>query len=121
MPQKLKVADLRIRSSAFEPHKRIPDKHTTNGENTAPPLEWSGVPEGTKAFAIVVHDPDAPLVDGFTHWVLYNIPADVTELAEGDTRFTSGVNSIGGPGYLGPAPPPGHGTHHYYFWVYALD
>jgi Raf kinase inhibitor-like YbhB/YbcL family protein len=78
------------------------------------------VPEGTKSFAIVVHDPDAPLVDGFTHWVAYGIPGDATSLDEG-TRVTEGQNSFGRAGYNGPAPPPGHGTHHYYFWLYALD
>jgi Raf kinase inhibitor-like YbhB/YbcL family protein len=121
MPQKLNVADLRIRSSAFEPHKRIPDKHTSNGDDVAPPLEWSGVPDGTKAFAIVVHDPDAPLVDGFTHWVAYGISSDTTRLPEGGQGPTQGTNSMGEAGYIGPAPPPGHGPHHYYFWVYALD
>ena len=121
MPQKLNVADLRIKSPAFEGHKRIPDKHTSNGEDVAPPLEWSGVPEGTQAFAIVVHDPDAPLVDGFTHWVAYGISADATSLPEGGEGPTQGINSTGQEGYMGPAPPPGHGTHHYYFWVYALD
>jgi Raf kinase inhibitor-like YbhB/YbcL family protein len=121
MPQKLNVADLRIKSPAFEGHKRIPDKHTSNGEDVAPPLEWSGVPDGTQAFAIVVHDPDAPLVDGFTHWVAYGIPADTTSLPEGGEGAIQGINSMGDEGYMGPAPPPGHGTHHYYFWVYALD
>jgi Raf kinase inhibitor-like YbhB/YbcL family protein len=121
MPQKLNVADLRIKSPAFEGHKRIPDKHTTNGENVAPPLEWSGAPEGTQAFAIVVHDPDAPLVDGFTHWVAYGIPASTTSLPEGGEGPVQGVNSMGEEGYMGPAPPPGHGPHHYYFWIYALD
>ncbi len=121
MPQKLNVADLRIRSSAFEPHKRIPDKHTSNGDDVAPPLEWSGVPDGTKAFAVVVHDPDAPLVDGFTHWVAYGISSDTTRLPEGGQGPTQGTNSMGEEGYMGPAPPPGHGPHHYYFWVYALD
>jgi Raf kinase inhibitor-like YbhB/YbcL family protein len=121
MAQKLNVADLRISSPAFEGHKRIPDRHTSNGENVAPPLEWSGVPEGTRALAIVVHDPDAPLVDGFTHWVAYGIPADATSLSEGGEGVVNGVNSMGDEGYIGPAPPPGHGTHHYYFWVYALD
>jgi Raf kinase inhibitor-like YbhB/YbcL family protein len=121
MPQKLNVADLRIRSSAFEGHRPIPDRHTSNGENVAPALEWSGVPEGTKAFAVVVHDPDAPLVDGFTHWVAYGIPADSTGLPEGGEGPVQGLNSMGEEGYTGPAPPPGHGTHHYYFWVYALD
>jgi Raf kinase inhibitor-like YbhB/YbcL family protein len=121
MPQKLNVADLRIKSPAFEGHKRIPDKFTTNGENVSPPLEWSGAPEGTEAFAIVVHDPDAPLVDGFTHWVAYGIEPATTSLPEGGEGVVQGLNSMGEEGYMGPAPPPGHGPHHYYFWVYALD
>ena len=121
MPQNLNVADLRIKSPAFEGHKRIPDKYTSNGENVAPPLEWSGAPEGTQAFAVVVHDPDAPLVDGFTHWVAYGISPDTTSLSEGGEGPTQGLNSMGEEGYTGPAPPPGHGPHHYYFWVYALD
>ncbi len=121
MAQELNVADLRISSPAFENHGRIPDRHTGDGEDVAPPLEWSGVPERTKAFAVVVHDPDAPLVDGFTHWVAYGIAGDATGLGEGGDGVTSGKNSFGNTGYNGPAPPPGHGTHHYYFWVYALD
>jgi hypothetical protein len=120
MAQELNVADLRIRSSAFDHHKRIPERYTGDGEDVSPALEWSGVPDGTKAFALIVHDPDAPLVDGFTHWVAYGIPGDVTGLPEG-AEVTSGSNSFGKAGYNGPAPPPGHGTHHYYFWVYALD
>ncbi len=120
MAQSLNVADLKLTSPAFAHHKRIPDKHTGDGEDVSPPLEWSGVPEGTKAFAVVVHDPDAPLVDGFTHWVAYGISGEATGLAEGGP-VTSGRNSFGNAGYNGPAPPPDHGTHHYYFWVYALD
>jgi len=121
MAQQLNVADLKISSPAFEAHKRIPDRHTSNGENVAPPLEWSGVPEGTKAFAVVCHDPDAPLVDGFTHWVAYGIPGDATGVPEGGGGVVNGTNSLGEQGYTGPAPPAGHGPHHYYFWVYALD
>ena len=79
------------------------------------------MPESTKSFAVVVHDPDAPLVDGFTHWVLYNIPGDVKELDEGDDSYSAGQNSADAEGFAGPAPPPGHGPHHYYFWIYALD
>jgi len=121
MAQKLNVADLRLRSPGFQGHKSIPQRHAGDGEDVAPALEWSGVPEGTKAFAIVVHDPDAPLVDGFTHWVAYGISADATSLPEGGGDATAGVNSFGNHGYNGPAPPPGHGPHHYYFWIYALD
>jgi len=93
----------------------------SDGDDVSPALEWSGVPEGTKAFAIVVHDPDAPLVDGFTHWVAYGIPGDADGVSEGSSKVIQGTNSLGNAGYNGPAPPPGHGVHHYYFWVYALD
>ncbi len=121
MAQQLNVADLTISSPAFSGHKRIPERHTGDGEDVSPALEWSGVPEGTRAFAVVVHDPDAPLVDGFTHWVAYGIPGDATGLPEGADQLVQGTNSFGNAGYNGPAPPPGHGPHHYYFWVYALD
>jgi Raf kinase inhibitor-like YbhB/YbcL family protein len=121
MAQELRVGDLRVRSRAFAHHERIPTRHAAEGEDVAPPLEWSGAPEGTRAYAIVVHDPDAPLVDGFTHWVAYGIPAERTSLGEGDSEVVAGANSLGHNGYNGPTPPRGHGTHHYYFWVYALD
>jgi Raf kinase inhibitor-like YbhB/YbcL family protein len=121
MAQKLNVAELRVRSPAFEAHGRIPERHTGDGEDISPTLEWSGVPESTRSFAVIMHDPDAPLVDGFTHWVAYRIPGDATGLPEGSREFVAGTNSFGNSGYNGPAPPPGHGPHHYYFWVYALD
>lgn len=121
MAQELNVQDLKLRSPAFGYHERIPDKHSGDGEDVAPALEWSGVPDGTQAFAVVVDDPDAPLVNGFTHWVAYGIPGDATSLPEGGGDVVSGLNSMGNAGYNGPAPPPGHGNHHYYFWVYALD
>ena len=121
MAQKLRVENLRIHSPAFDAHRRIPERHTGDGEDISPALEWSGAPEGTQSFAVVMHDPDAPLVDGFTHWVAYNIPGDATGLPEGGGDVVSGTNTFGNQGYNGPAPPPGHGPHHYYFWVYALE
>ncbi len=121
MSQELNVADLRITSPAFKSHQRIPDRYASTGEDVAPELQWSGVPPDTKAFALVVHDPDAPLVDGFTHWVAYGIPGGATGLPEGGGDAIDGINSLGEQRYSGPAPPAGHGTHHYYFWVYALD
>ena len=121
MAQQLNVADLRVSSPAFGGHGRIPERHTGDADDVSPPIEWSGAPEGTRSFAVVVHDPDAPLVDGFTHWVLYGIPGDATGLEEGTEDHVSGQNSLGNARYNGPAPPPGHGVHHYYFWVYALD
>ena len=121
MAQQLNVQDLEIQSPAFDSHGEIPARHASDGEDVAPELRWSGVPEGTHSFAVVVHDPDAPLVDGFTHWVAYNIPGDSTGLPEGGGDAVHGSNDFGNQGYGGPAPPPGHGPHHYYFWVYALD
>jgi Raf kinase inhibitor-like YbhB/YbcL family protein len=121
MAQQLNIQDLTIESSAFENHSRMPDRHTTEGEDVSPELVWSGTPEGTKSIALVAHDPDAPLVDGFTHWVAFNFPGDSTGVGEASSGVTNGRNSAGQNSYMGPAPPPGHGTHHYYFWVYALD
>jgi hypothetical protein len=121
MAQKLNVQDLRVSSPAFDGHGQIPARHTGDAEDVSPALDWTGVPKGTKAFAVVVDDPDAPLVNGFTHWVAYGIPGDATGLPEGASEVTQGVNSMGQEGYMGPAPPAGHGPHHYYFWVYALD
>jgi Raf kinase inhibitor-like YbhB/YbcL family protein len=119
----LKLGNLRISSPAFQPIGRIPKTYGGDGDNKSPPLEWSGAPTGTQQFALVSHDPDAPLPDGFTHWVVYGIPATTTKLSEAQdpNAFTAGVNGTGKPGYLGPYPPSGHGVHHYYFWVYALD
>lgn len=121
MAQSLNLADLRLRSPAFSHHQSIPDRHAKAGENVAPELVWEGLPDGTRSLAVVVHDPDAPLVDGFTHWVAYGIDPDAGGLEEGGEAATQGKNSTGGEGYTGPAPPPGHGSHHYYFWVYALS
>ena len=121
MAQQLSVQDLSIRSEAFEGHGTIPERHTTDGEDVSPALRWSGAPDGTQSFVVVCHDPDAPLVDGFTHWLAYNIAGDAEGLPEGGEGATNGVNSTGNEGYMGPAPPEGHGPHHYYFWVYALD
>ena len=118
-------SSLQLTSPAFQPLGRIPKKHTGDGPDVSPALAWTNVPPGTKSFALVCHDPDAPLVTplayGFTHWVLYNIPGAVTELTEGADRYTSGVSSFGRPGYGGPLPPEHHGVHHYYFWLLALD
>lgn len=118
----MNIKDLKIESPAFGFGERIPDKYTVNGDDVSPPLEISGIPEGTRQLAVVCHDPDAPLPWGFTHWVVYGIPADTTRIEEnGGGKFTQGRTDFGKDEYGGPAPPPGHGDHHYYFWVYALD
>jgi Raf kinase inhibitor-like YbhB/YbcL family protein len=118
----LNIKDLTVESPAFAFGQPIPTKHTKEGEDVQPELRWRGVPEGTRSIAVVCHDPDAPLPDGFTHWVVYGIPADVTSIAEDKgSQYTEGQTDFGETGYGGPMPPDGHGTHHYYFWVYALD
>lgn len=119
------LSKIQLKSSAFEFRGNIPKKYTGEGENISPPFEWTNVPEGTSSFALVCHDPDAPLVSpgtyGFVHWALYNIPGSVTELPEGTTDYTSGTNDGGGKGYTGPMPPEEHGAHHYFFWLLALN
>jgi len=119
----LKLGSLKVTSSAFKPLGTIPKTYGGDGGNKSPPLEWSGAPVGTQQFALICHDPDAPLPDGFTHWVVYGIPAGTTKLPEGQGpgAFSGGINGTGKAGYIGPYPPNGHGIHHYYFWVYALD
>jgi Raf kinase inhibitor-like YbhB/YbcL family protein len=88
-------------------------------------LEWTHIPDGTRSFALICHDPDAPLVSpgvyGFVHWVLYNIPGSVTGLPEGTADYTRGPNDFNEARYMGPMPPNGHGTHHYFFWLLALN
>lgn len=120
------LSTMQLTSAAFDQHGAIPAKHTGEGDDVSPALSWSNAPEGTKAFAVVCHDPDAPLVTplgtyGFVHWVLYNIPGSATSLAEATGEYTAGKNDFGRTGYGGPMPPPGHGKHHYYFWVFALN
>jgi len=117
----LRLGNLSVSSKAFVQHGKIPRQYTGEGDNTSPPIEWKGVPQGTRQLALVCHDPDAPLPGGFTHWVVYGIPADATGIPEGGGQgFVQGFNGMGRPGYMGPAPPPGHGLHHYYFWLYAV-
>ncbi len=119
------LSSLELKSSAFLQNGAIPRKHTGEGEDVSPPLSWSHLPDGTKSLALICHDPDAPLVSpgsyGFVHWVLYNIPASVSELPEGVQGYTSGRNDFGHTRYGGPMPPERHGVHHYYFWLLALD
>lgn len=96
------------------------------GEDVSPHLAWSGAPDGTQSYAVTVYDPDAPTASGFWHWAAFNIPADVTELPSGASGSLPGgavelTNDGGTVGYIGAAPPPGHGTHHYWVVVHAVD
>lgn len=119
---KLNLGDLTVTSPAFAHGERIPDRHTCNGEDVSPELIWSGAPEGTAEFVVICHDPDAPLTDGFTHWVLWGVPGDAEGVPEGGgSAHSEGTSDFGAQQFNGPAPPPGHGTHHYFFHVYALE
>jgi len=119
------LSDMQLSSSAFATGGAIPRAHTGEGEDVSPALSWSGAPDHGRSFALICHDPDAPLVTpgqyGYVHWVLYNIPASVSQLPQGCGDYTSGRNDFGNAGYGGPMPPEGHGTHHYFFWLLALD
>jgi hypothetical protein len=119
------LSDMKLTSTAFQHHGKIPKKHTGAGEDVSPQLSWSDAPAEAKSFALICHDPDAPLVSpgsyGFVHWVLYNIPGSANALPEGVQDHTPGRNNFDRTGYGGPMPPEGHGTHHYYFWLLALD
>jgi len=116
-----------IKSSAFKNGERIPKKYTCEGEDISPPVEWSGAPEGTKSFVLIVDDPDAP-IGTFNHWVVYDIPASKNSLPEGVQKkpeieggIKQGRNDFGKIGWGGPCPPPGHGTHRYFFKIKAIS
>jgi len=117
---------IQLTSSAFTEGDLIPKRHTCDGEDFSPALAWTGVPQGTKSLALIMDDPDAP-VGTFVHWVLYDMPGDLTSLSEWIARKaslsgvgTQGKNGFGETGYNGPCPPRGK-AHRYYFKLYALD
>jgi hypothetical protein len=117
---------LAVSTDAFRNEGRIPKRHTADGEDLSPALLWTGGPTGTRSFAVICDDPDAP-AGTWVHWVIFNIPADSTGLSEDVPRVerlrdgsVQGRNSWGRVGHNGPSPPPGK-PHRYYFKVYALD
>ena len=124
---------LQISSSAFEAGHPIPKRYTGDGDDVSPPLTWSSLPEDTAELALICDDPDAPTAEPWVHWVIYKIPGDLpgllenvepVETPEDVPGVAQGVNSWTSRrtmGYRGPAPPPGHGIHHYHFTIYALD
>jgi Raf kinase inhibitor-like YbhB/YbcL family protein len=111
---------LTVSSPDFDNLGRIPDRLSADGGNETPIVEFDGAPEGTVELALIVNDPDAPLPNGFTHWVVYGIPADTTTLDLDADGVKVGPMGAGQSVYYGPQPPAGHGTHHYFFHVYAL-
>lgn len=115
-----------LTSTAFADGTHIPAKYTCEGADISPPLAWSGAPAETHSFALLCDDPDAP-AGTWHHWAMFDLPADTTQLAEAcppetkDTAPRQAINDFKRPGYGGPCPPPGHGTHHYHFRLLALD
>jgi Raf kinase inhibitor-like YbhB/YbcL family protein len=111
-----------LTSANFNNQGAISAKHTCDGNNISPSLSWTNAPAGTKSFALIVDDPDAPS-GTWVHWVLYDIPPDVNELAEGIKSLPAGtmqgLNDWNKTGYRGPCPPSGR--HRYFFKIYALD
>ncbi len=116
------AGEMKITSSAFVNGGKIPSKYTCDGNDLIVPLQISDVPAGAKSLALIMDDPDAikPAGKVWDHWVVFNIPVDVKEIAEGEEPSgTGGRNSWGRTGYGGPCPPDGE--HRYYFKLYALD
>ena len=122
------AAPFALTSTAFKAGGNIAQTNAAGimgctGENKSPALEWKNPPPGTKSFALLVHDPDAPTGGaGFWHWIVYNIPGDATSLPEGGPLpkgAVEGNTDMGKPGYIGPCPPPGP-KHHYNFMLYPL-
>ncbi len=119
-------ANLELTSTAFQNGGNIPAKYTCDSENLSPPLAWGEPPTGTKSFALICDDPDAP-IGVFTHWVVFNIPPTTRQLEEdvpAQERLANGAlqgkSGFGKLGYGGPCPPRGS-PHHYRFNIYALD
>jgi Raf kinase inhibitor-like YbhB/YbcL family protein len=120
---------LTLTSSAFKHGEAIPSQHTCEGDDVSPPLAWDDVPDGTKSFALIVDDPDAPDPKApkivWVHWLVYNLPTDARELAEGAAKSglprgaATGVNDFKHDSYGGPCPPVGR--HRYFHKLYALD
>lgn len=117
---------MQLTSAAFRDGHPIPRRYTGDGENDSPPLAWTAPPHGTKSFVVLCEDPDAP-AGTWRHWAVFDIPADRRNLAEALPREAAreglhqGQNDFHRLGYDGPAPPRGHGTHHYHFRLIALS
>jgi len=119
-----------IKAGGAVPLEHVFSGFGCTGKNVSPALKWSGAPAGTKSFAVMVYDPDAPTGSGFWHWVMFDIPATVSELPRGAGDLKSGKAPAGAiqsrndfslVGYDGPCPPKGDAPHHYHFMLFAVD
>lgn len=118
-------SDMKLKSSAFENGELIPRQYSCDGDDISPALSWENAPEETNSLALIVDDPDAPM-GTWVHWVIFNIPPEVTSIKEKVPRekelengAVQGTNDFKKIGYGGPCPPGG--THRYFFKLYALD
>ncbi len=113
--------NMKIESSAFENNAGIPPKYTCDGQGVNPELKFSDVPANAKSLALILHDPDAPVAGGFTHWIIFNIDPQINEISENGAlpNAVEGTNSASETKYVSPCPPSG--THRYFFKLYALD
>ena len=116
---------MQLTSPTFTNGNPIPVRYTCDGEDLSPPLAWSGAPPGTRSFALLCDDPDAP-AGTWHHWAVFDVPANVSSIDEGMPREVAGairqaLNDFSRFGYGGPCPPRGHGLHHYHFRLLALD
>lgn len=120
MPKAMADQPFSLSSDAFAHGQPIPVRHTCEGDDLSPPLAWTDAPLGTRSFALIVDDPDAP-GGTFTHWLAWGIDPGTRGLGEGEAAPLEGRNDFGGRGYRGPCPPPGHDPHRYSFRLAALD
>jgi Raf kinase inhibitor-like YbhB/YbcL family protein len=114
------LARLSLTSDAFQSGEPIPTQYTCDGANQTPALRWSDPPAGTKSFALVIDDPDAPS-GTFRHWGVFDIPPSARSVGGTERVGTEVTNDFGKSGYGGPCPPKGHGPHHYHFRLFALE
>jgi len=114
------LAKLTLTSDAFQNGQPIPAQFTCDGADRTPSLNWDEPPAGTKSFALVIDDPDAPS-GTFRHWGVFDIPASARSIGDNQHVGTEVANDFGKPGYGGPCPPKGHGPHHYHFKLFALN
>ena len=120
MVEKASLTRVNLTSSAFQNGGAIPTQYTCDGADQTPALMWGDPPSGTRSFALVIDDPDAPS-GTFRHWGVYDIPASARSTGGAERVGTEVANDFGKPGYGGPCPPKGHGPHHYHFKLFALD
>ena len=114
------LTQLSLTSEAFQDGQPIPAQYTCDGADQTPALHWSEPPPGTRSFALVIDDPDAP-GGTFHHWGVFDIFASARSIGGGQRIGTEVTNDFGKPGYGGPCPPKSHGPHHYHFKLFALD